>query len=101
MDNTIVKCNKCGKGFSVQLRSKDIQDGITETFFVCQNCGIRYHCYYDDVETKQIKNRINRYYSVLSRAKTREEKRKVKKLIEKSQIRLQNELKRIEKKVRK
>lgn len=93
----VVNCDKCKKDFILQCKERIIENDIVETFFKCPHCETEYHCYYDNDITKQIKNRIlrekERWY------RTRDQT--ILKTINKSQIKLQRELKTIEKKVRK
>lgn len=92
-----VKCDNCKKYFFIQCQERTIEYDIVETFFKCPHCKKEYHCYYDDSKTKQIKNRISREKERWYR--TRDQT--ILKTINKSQIKLQRELKTIEKKVRK
>ncbi|MCT4586002.1 MAG: hypothetical protein N4A54_13830 [Peptostreptococcaceae bacterium] len=61
MNNTY--CDKCEKGFKIELQSRFLDKDLEEFYFICPHCLHEYISFKENKEVKKIKKKINKEIS--------------------------------------
>lgn len=55
-----VVCNKCGKKFEINLKTRRLPLDVREVYFICPHCKEKYVCYYTDPQIREKQKEINK-----------------------------------------
>lgn len=65
----IVRCDKCGCGFSPNVLSRKLKDGVIVQYFVCDQCGTEFIASVTDAALRQDISKVVRMRGTISRRK--------------------------------
>ena len=55
-----VTCDKCGKKFEINLKTRRLPLDVREAYFICPHCNEKYICYYTDPQIREKQKKISK-----------------------------------------
>ena len=53
-----IYCNECDKKIDIKLKEKKHGNGVTETYFTCRNCKVRYTAFVLNADARRMQREI-------------------------------------------
>lgn len=63
----MIVCDKCNKGFNIDLKTRKLPLGVEEVYFKCPHCNEKYVSYYTDEGIRKKQREINKMYEEISK----------------------------------
>lgn len=70
-----VSCDNCMNEFKIDILTKEVKDGLFEEYFLCNNCGEKYHIIYMNHKTRKLRNETERLFKLAQSTTLRKDRR--------------------------